>query len=172
MDSIGKKRIMIQFCGQNKCLLDSNGRVKLTPHFLNDFRNAGDSVVLHCLPEGALAVYPSETWEQMRSAEPKPAAQAGQSIVFRRRLRRTGAFTQEQEISKQGRLTIPPNFRPLTGLEAGGEVYLVGTEIGVEIWSREKWEQELALLREHEMRRAKAEMEADVNTFNGQDAEV
>lgn len=153
---------MVQFCGQDRCTVDANGRVKLCPRFLADFRRHGSDVVMHCLPEGALGVYPVSLWLQMRQAEPRPATRASQSIVFRRSLRRFGALTQVEQISNQGRVTVPASFRSLVGLPPGGEAVLVGTEIGVEIWSAEAWQREFQLLAEHEQLKAEAEMAADL----------
>ena len=53
---------MIPFCGFDKCLLDANSRLKLSPRVLADFERRGGDIVLHCLPEGALAVYPEEVF--------------------------------------------------------------------------------------------------------------
>ena len=41
---------MLAFCGTDKCQMDANGRVKLSPHVLEDFARSGSDVVLHCLP--------------------------------------------------------------------------------------------------------------------------
>ena len=153
---------MVQFCGQDRCTVDANGRVKLSPRFLGDFRHHGSDVVMHCLPEGALGVYPVSLWLQMRQSEPRPASRAAQSIVFRRSLRRFGAVTQVEQISNQGRITVPAPFRPLVGLLPGCEATLVGTEIGVEVWSTDAWQQEFRLLTEHERLKAEAEMDADL----------
>ena len=90
---------MVQFCGQDTCLVDANGRVKLGPRFLADFRRMGDQVVLHCLPEGALGVYPEPIWEQMRGACAESAIRAARNIAFRRQLRRFGAMTQAERIT-------------------------------------------------------------------------
>ena len=153
---------MIRFCGQDECTVDANGRIKLTARFLSDFREFGPEVVLHCLPEGALGVYPVDIWQQMRGAEPRPAVRAAESVVFRRRLRRFGALTQAETVSNQGRITIPPSFRSVVRLEPGAEAVLVGSEIGMEVWAAESWEREMALLRQHEQRKAEAEMAADL----------
>ena len=153
---------MVRFCGQERCLIDANGRVKLGPRLLADFRASGSGVVLHCLPEGALGLYPAPTWARMRQSEPRPAAKAAESLVFRRQLRRFGAMTQAQELTNQGRITIPVLFRAALALEAGAEAVLVGCEIGVELWPALRWEAELALLREHELRRAEAETAAEL----------
>ena len=80
---------MLSFCGQDKCSVDSNGRVKFSPRVISDFMdNCNGEVILHCLPEGALAVYPEDIYLEMRRAESKPAEKAGSSMVFRRNLRR------------------------------------------------------------------------------------
>jgi DNA-binding transcriptional regulator/RsmH inhibitor MraZ len=155
---------MVRFCGQDMCLIDANGRVKLSPRFLEDFREDGADVVLHCLPEGALGVYPEAVWLQMRQSEPRPAAKAAQSIVYRRQLRRFGAMTQAQSITNQGRITIPTQFRPILNLEPGCDAVVTGCEIGIEIWNAELWQQELTVLREHELQKGDAAMAADLTT--------
>lgn len=152
----------MKFCGQDNCKVDANGRVKLSPRFLRDFQETGRDLVLHCLPEGALGVYPSATWTQMRQDEPRPAAKAASSVVFRRQLRRFGALTQVQELTKQGRITIPPQFRVRLELTPGAEVVVVGTEIGLEIWANARWEREFDTLHKHELEKAAAEMQADI----------
>ena len=57
---------MLTFCGIDYCSMDSNGRVKLSPKILEDFTSKGKDVVLYCLPEGAIAVYPEETYLKIR----------------------------------------------------------------------------------------------------------
>lgn len=155
---------MSQFCGQDKCLVDANGRIKLSPHFLVDFRLTGPDLMLHCLTEGGLAIYPASTWHQMRQAEPRPAARAAASVVFRRQLRRFGSFSQPETLSNQGRITVPPRFREVLALTPGTDSVLVGCEIGVELWNAERWMAESALVWQHETRKGDAEMDADLGT--------
>ncbi len=152
----------MDFCGQEKCLIDHNGRIKLPPRMVRAFKSYGDQVILHCLNEGALGLYPLSTWTEMRQADAKPSAEAARSVVYRRQLRRYGAFTQQQHLTNQGRLTIPVLFRPYTALEPGTEAYVVGCELGLEIWNEDKWRQELEILQEHEEQKADAEMSADL----------
>jgi len=156
---------MVKFCGQDRCLIDANGRIKLPPRLLADFREDGPDVVLHCLPEGALGAYPPPVWTQMRQTEARPAVRAARSVVFRRELRVFGAMTQTERISNQGRITIPTHFRPLLDLAAGQEVMLVGCEIGVEIWNGELWQREFRVLWDHEARRGEAQMHADLGNI-------
>ena len=68
---------MIRFCGQDQCLVDANGRIKLSPSFEQELRKTGAvEVMLHCLPEGTLAVYPLHVWEEMRAADATAAVKA------------------------------------------------------------------------------------------------
>jgi DNA-binding transcriptional regulator/RsmH inhibitor MraZ len=153
---------MVRFCGQDSCLIDANGRLKLSPRFLDDFGNAGGTTVLRSLPEGALGVYPEAIWQQMRQGEANAAMKAGTSAAYRRQLRLFGAMSETQEISKQGRLTIPVLFRERLGLVPGASALVIGTEIGVEIWEAERWRRELELLDQHELQKAQADMAAEL----------
>ena len=88
-------------------------------------------------------------------------------MVFRRSLRRFGAWSQSQRISAQGRITLPPEYREHAGLVPGGDVMVVGNEIGVEIWSRERWLEEQKMILEHERVKGEREMESDLETDRG-----
>lgn len=151
------------FCGQDHCTVDANGRVRLSPRLLTDFSEQGGVVVVHCLPEGALGLYPLAAWRQMRRSEGDDQPEAARSIVARRQLRRFGALSQQDSISRQGRITIPVPFRDLTELTPGTEAVLVGVEIGVEVWNAKRWEAEFETLLNHEKEKAEREMRADLN---------
>ncbi len=86
-------------------------------------------------------------------------------MVFRRELRRFGAYSQPQAISKQGRITIPQLFRDMLELNPGESVVLVGIEIGIEIWNEERWARETRKILAHQIERADAEMNNDLQTF-------
>ncbi len=154
---------MLSFCGQDKTSIDSSGRIKLSSRVLSDFMgNGGYDVVLHCLPEGAIAVYPEAIYLKMRSNEVNPAEKAGESLVYRRTMRRFGAMTQSQCISTQGRITIPNSFRECAEIKANEEIVVVGCEIGIEIWNAEKWNKELSIINKHAHEKGENEMEEDL----------
>jgi DNA-binding transcriptional regulator/RsmH inhibitor MraZ len=153
---------MLSFCGLDRCSVDNNGRIKLSPRVMEDFAARSGDVVLHCLPEGAVAVYPEDIYLAMRRTEPNPAERAAESFVFRRTLRRFGAFSQSERISPQGRITLPPAYREHAGLAAGGEAVVVGIEIGVEIWSQERFAEEQRRLQEHMLEKGEREMASDL----------
>lgn len=155
---------MLAFCGLDRCSVDANGRIKLSPRVIEDFARRGSDVVLHCLPEGAVAVYPEDIYLAMRSAVPDPAKRAAESVVFRRSLRRFGAWSQSERISAQGRITLPAEYREHAGLVPGSDAMVIGNEIGVEIWSRERWLAEQQMILEHEREKGEREMESDLET--------
>lgn len=153
---------MLSFCGLDQCSVDANGRIKLSPRIIEDFAARGGEVVLHCLPEGAIAVYPEDVYLAMRKNESNPAEKAAESIVFRRTLRRFGTWSQSEKISAQGRITLPPMYREHAGLRNGSDVIVAGVEIGIELWSVERWEEEQRRIAEHMRRKSEQEMEQDL----------
>ena len=111
---------MLIFCGQEHCLIDSNGRLKLPQRFIDDFTlRCGGEVVMHGLPEGAVALYPEEVYREMREREVEAVDSSGSSFAARRSLRRFGALTCPDTITRQGRITLPAAFREHAGLEPG-----------------------------------------------------
>lgn len=140
--------------------MDPNGRVKLSAEFLRDFvESGGQEVVLYCiLPEGAVGIYPPETWEQVRREVESDLPLLADSLVYRRRRRQFGALSQAAEISGQGRITIPPMFRQLTGLESGLPLVQVGVENGIELWTPARWEAEMQAIQENSRARGAREL--------------
>ena len=67
-----------------------------------------------------------------------------------------------EKISAQGRITIPPAYREYANLYPGKDVVVVGCEIGVEIWSQERWAEELEKMNEHVREKGEREMSADL----------
>jgi DNA-binding transcriptional regulator/RsmH inhibitor MraZ len=127
------------------------------------FSLCSGEVVLHCLPEGAMAVYPEAVYKKMRQSESDIERRAGESLVFRRSLRRFGALTSSEKITRQGRITIPLGFRDFTALNPGDNIVVVGVEIGVEVWNAERWHLELEKINKHLTEKGEFEMAADLN---------
>ena len=154
---------MLSFCGQDNTKLDANGRLKLSPRVMNDFNeHGGYEVVLHCLPEGAIAVYPEDIYLRMRKNEINPAERAAQSMVFRRTMRRFGALSKTEKITTQGRITIPAPYRAYAEINPGEGVIVVGCEIGIEIWNEKRWIAELNMMNEHFKEKGEREMSTDL----------
>jgi len=152
-----------EFCAQEECVMDANGRLKLSASILRDFRRhtEGD-VVLYCVPEGAIGVFPPDHWARIRRPDGEPLDRFASDVLYRRTLRRFGALTFQTEISPQGRITIPPGYRDFAGLPAAGKVMLIGCEIGIEVWSGEAWQRELSAIQEHVTEKSRHAMASDL----------
>ena len=87
-------------------------------------------------------------------------------MLFRREQRRFGAWSMPCKISTQGRITIPPEYRDFAGLSAN--VIVVGVEIGIEIWSPVRWDEEQKRIREHMLEKDRREMVADLGENGGE----
>ena len=103
------------------------GRIKLSPRLIDDFaRQCDGDVMLYCLPEGAVAIYPEAVFAGMRQSAVTELPSVGNSLLKRRELRRFGAMTQPDKVTRQGRLTIPVGFRDYAALQPGTEIYGCG----------------------------------------------
>lgn len=154
---------MLEFLGQEECRLDEAGRFKLSAGLRRDFlRHTDGEVVLTCLPEGAIGIYPPAMWRAMWPEREERAARAGQSVLARRSMRRLGALSRVAAVSNQGRISIPPNLRRYAELEPGAAVMLVGCEVGAEIWNTERWQRELELIQVHLAHKEVQEMAGDL----------
>ena len=143
--------------------MDGNGRIKLGQHWLDDFATACDGkIVLHCLPEGAVALYPEAVYAEMRRRELAEVERVAASFVARRSMRRFGALTVAEPISRQGRVTIPPAIREYAALVPGTEVCVIGVEVGVEIWNAERYQAEMSTIQSHLLQKGVQEMTADL----------
>ncbi len=153
---------MISFCGYDKCLVDANGRVKLAPGLLADFGGAGAVLVLRSLPEGGIGVYPEHIFQKMRAGTEALLPSIAESALARRKLRALNAMSTPVQISPQGRITLPEDFRNRAGLIQSPEAVIVGVETGAEIWSRVRWQAELDKLDSHLQELDKLEMQSDL----------
>lgn len=154
---------MLAFCGQERCLLDGSGRLKLAPRWIEDFLARGNGeVVIHGLPEGALALYPMEIYSGMRREALAQLDRAASSFAARRSMRRFGALTAETVITRQGRITVPPAFRDYAALEPGTEIHVIGVEIGIELWNTGRYRAEMDEIQSHYLARGANEMSAEL----------
>jgi DNA-binding transcriptional regulator/RsmH inhibitor MraZ len=154
---------MLPFCGIDNCLLDANGRVRLTQRVVEDFLNEGASdIVMHGLPEGCIALYPESVWKRMRApALNTPELLAG-SFAARSAMRRSGALTASENISRQGRITLPALLQEHAGLKPGAKVVVVGVEIGVEIWESGRFNEEMESANKHEELKKEREFDREL----------
>ena len=81
---------------------------------------------------------------------------------MRSAMRRFGALTVSENISRQGRITLPPLLRQHANLDSGAEAVVVGIEIGVEIWEAGRFQQEMESARQREQLKREREFTREV----------
>ena len=154
---------MLPFCGLDNCLVDANGRVRLTQRVVEDFLREGASeIVMHGLPEGCIALYPESVWKRMRAPALSTPEVLGGSFAARSAMRRFGAMTACETISRQGRITLPETLQDHAGLKAGSKIVVVGIEIGVEIWEAKRFEEEMESARRREELKKEREFDREL----------
>ncbi len=126
------------FRGSSHHKIDSKGRVIIPARFRSDIKDgSGDGVMVTRL-DHALFAYSFEQWEKIESR----VLSLAQTSEYMRRFRRVfigGSF--DCMCDKQGRILIPPVLRQYAGLEK--DIVLVGQIAHFEIWSKDRYEQEV-----------------------------
>ena len=124
------------FMGEYGHSLDPKGRLIIP----SKFREAlGERFVITRRLDPCLCVYDMEDWERFVSE----LSSSTYNVKKQRQLVRfflSGA--NEAEPDRQGRVLIPSNLREAAGIDR--EVVLVGVGSRIEIWSRDKWEENMS----------------------------
>ena len=120
--------------GEYNHTIDAKGRLIIP----SKFREAlGDEFVVTKGLDGCLFVYDNKEWsafEEKLKSLPLTNKDARQFVRF------FLAGATLAEVDKQGRILIPAVLRDFAALEK--EVVLIGVASRVEIWSKERWENE------------------------------
>lgn len=120
--------------GKYNHTIDTKGRL-IVP---SKFRDAlGDEFVISKGTDGCLFVYDQDGWnafeENLRSMP-----------MNKKEVRQLARFflsgAADVEVDKQGRILIPTELREHAGIEK--DVILIGMADKIEIWSKERWEEE------------------------------
>ncbi|MGH9154922.1 MAG: division/cell wall cluster transcriptional repressor MraZ [Acidimicrobiales bacterium] len=129
--------------GQSKHALDTKGRVFLPVKFRPRFAEGG---FLAKHRGGCLALWTPATFDQhvaaVEAEQDQSAAKLNLARVF-------SAGTEEVEIDRQGRLTVPPYLR--TFAQLSDEVLVNGAINRVELWNPQVWQEKMAAAEEQLM---------------------
>lgn len=119
------------FMGTYGHSIDAKGRVIVPAKFREVL---GDSFVVTLGLDGCLFVYPEEEWEDfVKQLKELPGSKEARKLQ-----RYFMAGAAPCDVDKQGRVLIPSNLREKVGLDK--EVVFVGVMSKIEIWSKERWE--------------------------------
>jgi division/cell wall cluster transcriptional repressor MraZ len=117
--------------------LDDKARFKLPVKMQEVFesKDIGPRCVLMKLPEGCLALYPASAWDKeyghlMSGNKPRGLS----TPEYRKLTRQIGARSNDVKVGVQGRVPIPDDFRGHIGVNAGDNVWIIGSGSRIEIW--------------------------------------
>lgn len=128
------------FFGEYEYRIDNKGRIPIPPRFRGDFK---DGLVLARGLEKCIVVYTLAKWDEVaRQLASWPATRS----KTRRMNRVTFATAFNLELDGQGRVAVPTPLRQYAGIK--DSVVVAGINEYLEIWSKEQWEAEGALMEE------------------------
>ena len=119
------------FMGEYSHTIDAKGRLIIPSKFREQL---GEEFVLTKGLDGCLSIYPNDEWADF---EEKLRALPLTNKNARTFSRFFVAGATSCELDKQGRILVPATLREFAGLEK--DVVLTGNINRIEIWSKEKW---------------------------------
>lgn len=126
------------FIGKHQVKLDPKGRISVPAKFRESLSVRGSNQLVITLWSRCLVAYPMDEWQEVeRRARELDTSQED----VRNFLRIFYANAADCQVDGQGRILIPEHLRTDAGLEK--EVLMSGIGVKFEIWSRDRWEQEV-----------------------------
>ena len=120
------------FLGEYQHTLDSKGRLILPSAFREELQ---EGVVLTVGQDRCLALHPQSAWERTVEGLRELRSTSDRERRFARALL---ASAHSDALDRQGRVTLPPRLREYAGIER--DVAVVGADLRIELWDRERWE--------------------------------
>lgn len=110
--------------------MDERGRIPMPPRFREALMQG--IILTQGTPDLCIRAYPLDAFEEQAShyTENPVTTRAGR---VSRRAFFSGAY--QAELDKQGRVLVPPALRDFANLQGQGQVVIVGTGEGMEIWN-------------------------------------
>ncbi len=132
--------------GEFRRTLDDRFRLSIPPELIDPLTTAGLDCILAKERPGCLSLWNAAEWQAkldsgVRLVESKmQAGRLGERVEEVQMLGRLLSTRHKAvQIAGKGRLSVPEGFREFLGVEAGGEVLVVGAAVCVELWRPEAW---------------------------------
>jgi MraZ protein len=126
------------FRGRHEHTIDPKGRVSIPAKFREILTKKYDERLVITNFDGCLVAYPYEEWIRL---EEKASSLSMVKKETRSFMRFFYSSATECILDKQGRILIPQTLREYADLEK--EVVLVGQLRKIEIWSKERWNEQI-----------------------------
>jgi MraZ protein len=141
----------LSFTGEFPRTIDAKGRL-IIPSSMRDELES-DKVVLVRWMNGCIGMFSGDGWRKLES---DLLAQSRSSESARSVVRAVAASAHQDEVDRQGRITIPQSLRD--GASITRDVVVTGALDHGEIWSPERWTEERSKVDDGRLEQAAAEL--------------
>lgn len=132
--------------GETRRTLDDRFRLSIPPEFIPLLGGEQADCILAKERRGALSLWNQREWQGTFDAGLdviRGKLRAGTLTARITEVQRLGRLLSTRQTSLtlagRGRLLLPEGFRDFLGVEAGGEVVLIGAAVCLEIWNPAAW---------------------------------
>jgi len=125
------------FRGRYEYAIDSKGRISIPSKFKEILNQEYDSRLVITNYDHCLVAFPYQEWSLMEEKVKNLPTLSKEGRAFFRFFYSSGI---DCEIDKHGRLLIPQSLRDYANLQK--DVVLVGSGKKIEIWNKQRWEEE------------------------------
>ena len=122
----------MSFTGEFRHTIDAKGRL-IVPSRMRD-ELGGDVAVLVTYLDGCIAMFSKEGFQRFEQQLMGLERSREESRAL---IRTMGSGTHDDEVDKQGRITVPGKLREYAGIEK--EVVIIGAFDHAEIWNPQAW---------------------------------
>ena len=132
--------------GEFRRALDDRYRLSIPPEMAELLTADGEECILAKEQAGALSLWNVAQWRDKLDTGirlVKEKMQAGRLDGRIEDVQRLGRLVSTRQttvkVAGRSRLVLPEGFREFLGVEAGGEVLVVGAAVCVELWRPDRW---------------------------------
>ncbi len=132
--------------GEYRRLLDERFRVSIPAELADQLSGEGPNCILAKERVGALSLWDAAQWREKLDQGVRLVHEKMQAGRLEGRIEEVQRFGRllstrhtEVHLAGRGRLVLPEGFREFLGVEAGGEVLVIGAAVCVEIWRPQVW---------------------------------
>lgn len=131
----------MSFTGEFRHTIDAKGRLIVPARLRSELTD--DKAVLAIYMNGCIAMWSGEGWDDLVA---RLLAEGRSNPDARSVVRGIAASAHQDEIDRQGRITVPQKLRDYAGIDR--DAVVVGALDHAEIWDPQRWEQEQAKVEE------------------------
>lgn len=132
--------------GEYRRTLDARFRLAIPPELLSPLMAHGPRLVLAKERTGCLSLWPAAVWKPRLDAAVEILRSKIEAGVLSQRigqLQDVGRLLSTRQtvvsLAARGRLVVPEGFRDFLAVDPGGDLYVVGAAVCVELWQPAAW---------------------------------